>query len=277
MAKKAKVNKAENQKKLCFVIGPIGEPATETRWHADWLLQGIIRPVFRDHYPQFEIIRADQMRAPGSISSQVITTLSEATLVIADMSTHNANAFYELAIRHAVRLPTVHMIREGDPIPFDVAPDRAIRFRLTTPDDHETARIELKDVVAAVLAEGFIVENPVTRARGIVKLQEHATPMEKLLLQSFQTLKERMDSLEAATRSRSSDTTSLLGLDRDLLIRALQSSERFRGTSSVPLPPSMGGGSLDTGSLSILFPSSSPGVRATRCSSAWSCSESNER
>ena len=255
-AKKPKAHKANKEgKQLCFVIGPIGEPATDVRWHADWLLQGIIRPVFRDYYPEFEIIRADQIRAPGSISSQVITTLSEAALVIADMSMHNANAFYELAIRHVVRLPTVHMIREGDPIPFDVAPDRAIRFRLTTPDDHETAKIELKDAVAAVLADEFVVENPVTRARGMVKAQEHATPTEKLLLQSYQTLQERVDRLEAATRSRP-ETTSLTGLDLNQVTQVLKATENFRRTSAVPLPHSLAGGSLDYGGmLSGLFPS----------------------
>jgi hypothetical protein len=95
----------EPKKKLCFVIGPIGDAGTSTRTHADWLLKAIIQPVFATHFPDFRVERADQIAAPGSISSQVINRLWEAPLVIADMTLHNANAFYELAIRHAVRLP----------------------------------------------------------------------------------------------------------------------------------------------------------------------------
>jgi hypothetical protein len=31
-----------DQEKLCFVIGPIGESGTDIRQHADWVLSGII-------------------------------------------------------------------------------------------------------------------------------------------------------------------------------------------------------------------------------------------
>ena len=88
--------------------------------HADWLLKGIIRPVFNQHFPKFKVERADEIKAAGNISSQIITRLTKAKLVIADMSLHNANAFYEeLAARHSVRLPTIHMILKGWNIVMD--------------------------------------------------------------------------------------------------------------------------------------------------------------
>jgi|1186.fasta_scaffold276435_2 hypothetical protein len=113
---------------LCFVIGPIGDPGTDVRRHADWLLKGIIKPVFVQHFPDSRVERADEIVAPGSINSQVITRLMDAKLVIADMSMHNANAFCELAIRHMVRLLTIHIIHKDWKVPFDVAPFRAIQF-----------------------------------------------------------------------------------------------------------------------------------------------------
>ena len=45
--------------KLCFVVGPLGDDGTDVRVHADWLLDGIIRPVF-DEFPEFQVKRADQ-------------------------------------------------------------------------------------------------------------------------------------------------------------------------------------------------------------------------
>lgn len=116
------------KKKLCFVIGPVGDPGTDVRRDADWLLKGIVRPVFDQNFPEFTIQRADEISEPGSINSQVISRLLDAPLVIADMSRHNANAFYELAIRHMVELPTVHMIQTDWKVPFDVMPYRAIPF-----------------------------------------------------------------------------------------------------------------------------------------------------
>lgn len=62
----------ELQKKLCFVIGPIGSEHSDTRIHADWLLEEIIKPVMIG-FPQYdEPKRADQDHRPGLIDAQLI-------------------------------------------------------------------------------------------------------------------------------------------------------------------------------------------------------------
>jgi hypothetical protein len=57
-----------SEKKLCFVIGPIGDPKTDVRRHADWLFQGIIKRAFADHFSdKFEVpVRADEIVEPGT-------------------------------------------------------------------------------------------------------------------------------------------------------------------------------------------------------------------
>src|ERR1700735_4412770 len=132
---------------LCFVIGRSGTPASDKRRHADWLLKGIIKPVFKEHFPRYNVVRADEIMQQGNISSQVINRLFDADLVIADMSLENANAFYELAIRHMKRLPTIHMIRAGEEIPFDVFPYRAVQFSYNDPSELEAAKTELRSGV----------------------------------------------------------------------------------------------------------------------------------
>jgi hypothetical protein len=47
-------------------------------------------------------VRADGLNEPGRITSQIITWLKEADLVIADLTWNNANVYYELSLRHAV-------------------------------------------------------------------------------------------------------------------------------------------------------------------------------
>lgn len=71
------------KKKLCLMIGPIGDPDSEARTHADWLLGEIIAPVFLS-YPDFEVVRADKIAQPGMIDAQIIRHLIDADLVIAD-------------------------------------------------------------------------------------------------------------------------------------------------------------------------------------------------
>lgn len=162
-------------KKRCFVIGPIGEPGTPTRTHADWLLNGVILPVFQS-LPDFEVERADGISAPGNINSQVIVRLLRADLVIADVSARNANAFYELGIRHMKRLPTIHVIKDDENIPFDVAPYRAIKLSFSEYKHIEKARTELRAVVDEVTRQGFVVENPVTNAWVFSRLKNTLRP-----------------------------------------------------------------------------------------------------
>jgi hypothetical protein len=171
--------------KLCFVVSPIGPPGGPERIHADWLLKGIVEPVFAEHFKEFRVERSDKINVPGMIDSQVINRLLDAELVIADMSMLNANAFYEMGIRHMKQKPIIHMYQEGGKIPFDVAPHRAIPFSYVHPDDLEGAKRNLKNAVEEALKPDFQVENPVTRARGVQKLEEHASPEQQVVLQDF--------------------------------------------------------------------------------------------
>jgi hypothetical protein len=149
----------------------------------------IIKPAVS---PQYSVLRADQIAAPGLIDSQVITQLLEADLVVADMSFQNANVFYEMGIRHVVRRPIIHMYHEGQIIPFDVKPQRAIPFKLANPKDIAKAIAELGSAVDEMLKPGFEVETPVTRARGIRKLDEHPMPALDILRGDTLELKKRM-------------------------------------------------------------------------------------
>jgi len=185
-----------NSKKLCFVIGPIGGQGTDERRHANWLLDGIIKPVFDVYFPHYRVERADKIDAPGIIHSQVISRIIDAPLVIADMSLHNANAFYELAIRHMVGLPTIHMIEKKWAIPFDVAPKRAIPFSLNEYDEVEAAREALKGAVEEAIKPDFEDENPITHARGVVKLRENASDAMRVVLDEMDSLKRRLNRAE---------------------------------------------------------------------------------
>jgi hypothetical protein len=159
------------QDRTCFVIGPIGRHKSSERKHADALLKKIIKPTFAKHFKQFKIQRSDHIAQPGMIDSQVITHLIEAELVIADITDRNANAFYELGIRHMLQKPAIHLFRRGDVIPMDIAPYRAIEFDYKKPEDVREAKIALRKTVAEAILPTFVLENPVTRSAGFIRLQ----------------------------------------------------------------------------------------------------------
>ncbi|RVD58896.1 hypothetical protein EN866_19350 [Mesorhizobium sp. M2D.F.Ca.ET.223.01.1.1] len=182
--------------KLCFVVGPIGGNDSDDRVHADWLLEGIIQPVFDEHFPEFRVERADKISNPGRIDEQIITALLSAELVIADITNLNPNAFYEIGIRHAIQKPTIHMHLEGQKIPFDISSFRSIEFSRKRPKDLEAARDTLTDFVRTVTAEDYVVDNPVTFSRGKVEFAKTATPSEKIVQDQLSDIVRRLATIE---------------------------------------------------------------------------------
>jgi hypothetical protein len=70
----------------------------------------------------------------GNIRTDMFEQLLIADLVIADISIHNANTFYELGIRHAFRDKRTFMIKsKGDDVPFDLKTDRYLRYDAAHP------------------------------------------------------------------------------------------------------------------------------------------------
>jgi len=88
--------------KKCFVICPIDLDGSEVRRRSDQWIRHILTPVLDE--VGYQSFRADQMPRPGVITTQIITELVEAPLVIADLSPANPNVLYELAVRHAALL-----------------------------------------------------------------------------------------------------------------------------------------------------------------------------
>lgn len=188
--------KTSEDRKQCFVIGPIGSDGTEIRDEADWFLW-MITPVLEEF--GFEVKRADQLSEPGLISEQVINMAIDADLAVADLTDYNANAFYELAIRHGTGKPVIHMIRADQRPPFDVADFRAIQYSRQRPSMLEKAQKDLRGQVEAVMKPDYKGGNPVTRAQGAKQLLASGDDKDQMvaaLRNDVHELKNRIASLE---------------------------------------------------------------------------------
>lgn len=107
-----------------FYVSPIGDPDSDIRKHADLFSSSIVEPALEQS--KLRLIRADQIESPGVITRQILDYIIHSRLVIADLSFHNPNVFYELAIRHLMRKPTVQIMRSKDKVPFDINQSRTI-------------------------------------------------------------------------------------------------------------------------------------------------------
>lgn len=79
----------------------------------------------------------------GNIREDMFSKLLTADLVIADLSIHNANVFYELGVRHALRDKRTYLIRcSKDEIPFDLKTDRYLNYSAENPSATIPALVE---------------------------------------------------------------------------------------------------------------------------------------
>lgn len=93
----------------------------------DMTYNNIIKPSVKK--AGYECARADEIKDSGIIDKSMYALLIQADLVIADISTYNPNAIYELGIRHAVRpYSTIIMKEREGKIPFDIDHTRIFQY-----------------------------------------------------------------------------------------------------------------------------------------------------
>jgi hypothetical protein len=175
----------------CFVISPIGEINSDIRLRSDQVLKHIIMPAAKE--AGLVALRSDQIAAPGMITTQVIRQIIDAKMVVADLTDHNANVFYELALRHAFRKPVIQVIQSDQKIPFDVQGTRSVQYDLTL-DGVSKAQDQVAKQIMAALSREFEVESPVTISAQLDQLTRSTTPENQLLLKTISDQIERLNS-----------------------------------------------------------------------------------
>jgi len=153
----------EDFDKVCFFIAPIGKPDSEERKHSDMLLSAFVERALSDI--GLKAVRADQIEKPGMITGQVIRYVLQSKLVIADLSFLNPNVFYELSLRHATGKPTVHIVRRGEGIPFDLKDYRTVEIDMTSKYDLvaklDTYRADIANKARQALQDDVTTDNPI--------------------------------------------------------------------------------------------------------------------
>lgn len=106
----------------CFVVMGFGTKTDFVQgktFDLDKTYKGIIKPAVEA--AGYTCIRADEIQHAGNINVPMYEQLYQADLVIADLSTANLNAFFELGVRYGLKPRTTIVIGEkGLKIPFDM-------------------------------------------------------------------------------------------------------------------------------------------------------------
>jgi tetratricopeptide (TPR) repeat protein len=118
-------------KPLCFVLMPFGIKTDPSgiKINFDAIYDDMIHPAIE--HAGLESIRADEEKAGGMIHKAMFERLILCEYAVADLTSANANVFYELGVRHAVRPnKTILIFNERMQLPFDLNMLRALPYKL---------------------------------------------------------------------------------------------------------------------------------------------------
>jgi tetratricopeptide (TPR) repeat protein len=163
-----------NYEHICFVIMPYGEKVvaldgTRTvKVNFDRIYQSIFEPAIAavglPEGGQLEPRRCDQDFFSAIITQDMFEYIEYARMALADISGLNANAFYELGVRHRARPSGTVIVRlTSAPIPFDIKQIKAFAYDYEPDAEAELARKNISQVLDQTLKANRL-DSPVQQA-----------------------------------------------------------------------------------------------------------------
>lgn len=213
-----------NDKKLCFVITPIGDNNSDIRRHIDGIIDQAIEPALGEKY---KVVAAHREYKIGSINDRVIKGVLEADLVIANLTTTNPNVMYELAIRHSFGKPVIVIAEEGTNLPFDVTVENTIFYRNdpTGASELKQKLIEYEKPIDLEKKEYGPVYNVINKIPLYNEVESGKDVSKDKLLQY---IIDRLDSLEKSFISKGQNTSKEISqsvLERKLMIQFIKDGD----------------------------------------------------
>jgi len=108
----------ENQ---IFVIMKFGDEMLDSAY------EGVIKPLGREF--GHKVLRVDEIQDSGSISQQILESISRSRLIIAELSRESPNCYYEAGFAHALGKEIIFCINGNEKIHFDLAGYRFITWK----------------------------------------------------------------------------------------------------------------------------------------------------
>jgi hypothetical protein len=191
----------ENQKstdslfsKKCFVVSPIGPPASEIRERSDKVFEFLLKPILNEL--GYDAIRADMINHPGSITLQVVEHLVNDELIIADLTGCNPNVLYELAVRHTIGKPFIQIMNSNEKLPFDIGQNRTIFFDHNELASTEKFKKSLREQIASVEKDPDNVSDPVSNFLALQEIKVSKNPASQITADVYERLEKYSENFQ---------------------------------------------------------------------------------
>jgi hypothetical protein len=168
------------RKRTCFVIMPFGEKKDFDGQDIDF--DDIYRFFFKKAVEDLgiECVRCDEIEEAGSIHEKMFEHIYRADIVVVDITTSNANVYYELGIRHALaKGVTVLIRRKGTAIPFNIQGLQVVEYDQAKFSSIEQAKARIHQIIKNGLVRKYN-DSPV---HGVLDLniEPEGKPLEETL------------------------------------------------------------------------------------------------
>ena len=163
---------------ICFVVMGFGKKTdfeTGRTLDLDKSYKNMIKPAVEAS--GLKCVRADEIVHSGLIDVPMYEQLLNADVVVADLSTSNKNAFYELGVRHALRPHTTLVIAEDGikAFPFDVSHVAVRQYHHLGADIGFDEVMRFRELLTAAINE-LMNRNPRQNDSPVYTFLDHLTP-----------------------------------------------------------------------------------------------------
>ncbi|CQR76116.1 hypothetical protein [Enterobacter hormaechei] len=196
-------DEGSSEKKTCFVIMPIADHPDYTPGHFTRVYEHLIKPACEA--AGFKERRADDPKASHMIMFDILKNIVECDMAICDLSSKNANVFYELGLRQAFNKKTI-LITDGlTNTPFDISGFRYVKYSESLRVD--TVKNDILEISAMLKETESASEEDINSIVNLLKIQP--AEVNKIQLNDQESvLYELIKNLDAKITSLSSNGAS---------------------------------------------------------------------
>lgn len=142
----------DESKPLAFILMPF-----DTEF--DRIYERLIKPSIEEE--GYEVRRADTNLHQRNIMRTIIEGIANADLIVAELTSNNANVFYELGVAHGLRKPVIMISQDLDQVPFDLRSYNVVLYS-TDVFEVENFKVSLRDLARRRIEGTANFENPVS-------------------------------------------------------------------------------------------------------------------
>lgn len=154
------------KEKTCFVIMPISDHPDYDDGHFKRVYDHIISPACKK--AGYKPVIATDSKASNLIMFNILKNIVECDMAICDLSTKNANVFYELGLRQAFNKKTILITDGKEREPFDITGFRYVKYSPSLRID--TVQRNVNDIADMLKETELADENDINSITSLLRI-----------------------------------------------------------------------------------------------------------